>query len=67
MYCEFPALPFHQLWHDGAGMNESEKQFSFTLAASSTSGRTKTQIPISSTAPRWFNIRYQLDCNSYEI
>jgi argininosuccinate synthase len=28
-------------------MNESEKQFSFTRAASSTSGRTKNQIPIS--------------------
>jgi hypothetical protein len=30
----------------GAGMNESEKQFSFTRAASSTSGRAKNQIPI---------------------
>jgi hypothetical protein len=29
-------------------MNESEKQFSFTRAASSTSGRAKNQIPISS-------------------
>jgi hypothetical protein len=29
----------HQLWQDGAAMNESEKQFSFTRAASSTSGR----------------------------
>jgi hypothetical protein len=28
-------------------MNESEKQFSFTRAASSTSGRAKNQIPIS--------------------
>jgi hypothetical protein len=28
-------------------MNESEKQFSFTLAASRTSGRAKSQIPIS--------------------
>src|ERR1017187_3864504 len=43
-------LPFealHQLWQDGAGMNESEKQFSFTRAAPSTSGRAKKQIPIS--------------------
>src|ERR1035441_10642897 len=60
-----PVDALHQLWQDGAGMNESEKQFSFTRAASSTSGRAKNQIPISSTAPRWFN--YQLDCNSYEI
>jgi hypothetical protein len=28
-------------------MNESEKQFSFTRAASSTSGRAQKQIPIS--------------------
>ena len=28
-------------------MNESEKQFSFTRAASSTSGRAQNQIPIS--------------------
>jgi hypothetical protein len=28
-------------------MNESEKQFSFTRAAPSTSGRAKSQIPIS--------------------
>ena len=28
-------------------MNESEKQFSFTRAASNTSGRAKNQIPIS--------------------
>jgi hypothetical protein len=28
-------------------MNESEKQFSFTRAASSSSGRAKNQIPIS--------------------
>ena len=32
---------------DGAAMNESEKQFSFTRAAPSTSGRAKNQIPIS--------------------
>jgi hypothetical protein len=37
----------HQLWQDGAEMNESEKQFSFTRAASSISGRAKNQIPIS--------------------
>jgi hypothetical protein len=43
-----PVDALHQLWQDGAGMNESEKQFSFTRAASSTSGRAKNQIPISS-------------------
>ena len=37
----------HQPRQDGAGMNESEKQFSFTRAASSTSGRAKNQIPFS--------------------
>src|ERR1039458_5889912 len=42
-----PVAALHQLWQDGAGMNESEKQFSFTRAASSTSGRAKNQIPIS--------------------
>jgi hypothetical protein len=34
----------HQLWQDGAGMNENEKQFSFTRAASSTSGRPKSEF-----------------------
>jgi hypothetical protein len=34
------------VWQDGAAMNESEKQFSFTRAASSTSGR-ENQILIS--------------------
>jgi hypothetical protein len=42
-----PADALHQLWQDGAGMNESEKQFSFTRAAPSTSGRAKNRIPIS--------------------
>jgi hypothetical protein len=42
-----PVAALHQLWQDGAGMNENEKQFSFTRAASSTSGRAKNQIPIS--------------------
>jgi hypothetical protein len=40
------ALP--QLRQDGAGMNESEKQFSFTRAAPSTSGCAKNQISTSS-------------------
>jgi hypothetical protein len=40
-----PVAALHQLWQDGAGMNESEKQFSFTRAASSTSGRAKNQTP----------------------
>jgi hypothetical protein len=43
-----PVDALHQLWQDGAGMNESEKQFSFTRAASSTSERAKNQIPIGS-------------------
>jgi hypothetical protein len=43
-----PVAALHQLWQDGAGMNESEKQFSFTRAASITSGRPRNQIPISS-------------------
>jgi hypothetical protein len=42
-----PVDALHQLWQHGAGMNESEKQFSFTRAASSTSGRAENQIPIS--------------------
>jgi hypothetical protein len=42
-----PVAALHQLRQDGAGMNESEKQFSFTRAASSTSGRAKNQISIS--------------------
>jgi hypothetical protein len=43
-----PVVTLHQFWQDGAGMNENEKQFSFTRAASNTSGRAKNQIPISS-------------------
>ena len=39
-----PADAIHQLWQDGAGMNESEKQFSFTRAASSTSGAVKSKF-----------------------
>ena len=35
---------------DGVAMNESEKQFSFTRAAPSTSGRAKKQIPAISCA-----------------
>jgi hypothetical protein len=42
-----PVDALHQLWQDGPGMNESEKQFSFTRATPSTSGRAKNQIPIS--------------------
>src|ERR1035437_5357163 len=42
-----PVVALQQLWQDGAGMNETEKQFSFTRAASITSGRAKNQIPIS--------------------
>jgi hypothetical protein len=39
-----PVDALRQLWQDGAGMNESEKQFSFTRAASSTSGRAKSKF-----------------------
>src|ERR1035441_9082003 len=42
-----PVAALHQLCQGGAGMNESEKQFSLTRAASSTSGRAENQIPIS--------------------
>jgi hypothetical protein len=35
------------VWQEWDGMNESEKQFSFTRVASSTSGHAKKQIPIS--------------------
>ena len=43
-----PVAALHQFWQDGAGMNEGEKQFSFTRATTSTSGRAKIHIPISS-------------------
>jgi hypothetical protein len=43
-----PVEALHQLWQDGAGMNESEKQFALTRAASITSRRAKNQTPISS-------------------
>ena len=33
------------VWQDGVAMGESEKQFSFTRAASSTSGRARNQVP----------------------
>jgi hypothetical protein len=36
------------VWQDGAAMNESEKQFSFTRAVLSTSGRARKQSLISS-------------------
>ena len=44
---DLPVDALHQFWQDGAGMNESEKQFSFTRTASSTSGRAKNHTPIS--------------------
>ena len=44
---DLPVVALHQLWQDGTGMNESGKQFSFTRAASSTSGHAKNQIRIS--------------------
>src|ERR1035441_6601344 len=39
-----PVDALHHLGQDGAGMNESEKQFSLPRAASSTSGCAKNQI-----------------------
>jgi hypothetical protein len=39
-----PVAALQQLWQDGTGMNESEKQFSFTRAASSTSGAVKSKF-----------------------
>jgi hypothetical protein len=45
-----PVDALHQLWQDGAGMNEREKQFCFTRVASSTSGRAKKQISNSNNA-----------------
>jgi len=41
---ELPVAALHQLWQDGAAMNESEKQFSFTRAASITMGARKTKF-----------------------
>jgi hypothetical protein len=46
-----PVDSLHQLWQDETGMNESEKQFSFTRPASSSSGRAKSQIPMSKWLP----------------
>src|ERR1035437_737353 len=40
---KLPVAALHQLWQDGATMNESERQFSFTRAASSTTGARKTK------------------------
>jgi hypothetical protein len=39
-----PVDPLRQDWQDGAVMNESEKQFSFTRAALSTGGRAKSKF-----------------------
>jgi len=43
-----PVDALRQYWQDGAAMNESEKQFSFTRVVSSTSGRARKQIPMCS-------------------
>src|ERR1035441_6955062 len=43
-----PVDALRQAWQDGAAMNESEKQFSFTRAAPITSGPAKNQIPMCS-------------------
>ena len=42
-----PVDAVRQGWENGAAMNEREKQFSFTRAAPSTSGRPKNQICMS--------------------
>src|ERR1035437_5121834 len=42
-----PVDALRPVWQEWDGMNESEKQFSFTRVASSTSGHAKKQIPIS--------------------
>jgi hypothetical protein len=65
-----PIVALHQLWQDGAGMNENEKQFSFTRATSSTSGRAKNQTPISTalaldTTHQLVNLKY-VSRNCYE-
>jgi hypothetical protein len=39
-----PVDALSQVWQDGAAMNESEKQFSFTRAALSTGGRAKSNV-----------------------
>src|ERR1035437_6565903 len=43
-----PVDALHQVWQDGAGMNESENQFSLTRAALSTCGRARNPIPVCS-------------------
>src|ERR1035437_4675323 len=42
-----PVDALRPVWQEWDGMNESEKQFSFTRVASSTNGHAKKQIPIS--------------------
>ena len=39
-----PVDVLHQLWQDGAGMNENEKHFSLTRVALSTCGRAKSKF-----------------------
>jgi hypothetical protein len=41
-----PVDALRQAWQNGVAMNESEKQFSFTRVALSTSGRAQKQFPI---------------------
>jgi hypothetical protein len=41
---ELPLDALRQVWQEGAALSESEKQFSFTCAALSTSGRARKQI-----------------------
>ena len=55
-----PVVALHQLWQDRAGMNESEKQFSFTRAASSTCGRANNQILISFVGAYRFSVEGDL-------
>jgi len=39
-----PVDAIRQVWQDGAAMNESRKQFSFSFAALSTRGRAKSNV-----------------------
>jgi hypothetical protein len=41
---KLPINALHQFWQERAGMNESEKQFSFIRAALSTCGRAKSKF-----------------------
>jgi hypothetical protein len=62
-----PVAALHQLWQDGPGMNESEKQFSFTRAASSTSGRAKSNLLAVSRMHNAINILYTYNSTLFDL